>query len=126
MERHNYSSGSQWEENVGYSRAVKKGPFIEIAGTTASNGIEVEHLGDAHGQTNVILKKITHCLDHFNAHKEDVVRMRIFVKFIEDWPEVTRAFTEHFGEVKPALTLVQSNFIHPDLLVEIEASAIVS
>jgi len=125
MERKNYSSGSAWEEKAGYSRAVKVGPFIEIAGTTASDGNSVQCIGDAAGQTRYILQKFEQILSDMGAGLEHITRIRTYVSHIEDWEKVAMVHQEFLGDVKPAMTLVEAKFIHPDLLVEIEATAIV-
>lgn len=125
MQRKNYSSGSSWEKKVGYSRAVKVGPFIEIAGTTASDGQQVLHPRDAAAQTRVILEKFKNILEEMNAGLIHITRIRTYVSDIQNWESVALVHHEYLGHVKPAMTLVEAQFIHPDLLVEIEATAII-
>jgi len=124
--RQNVSSGTKWEEVVGYSRAVRIGSVVEIAGTTAvdENG-EVVGLQNAYAQTRFILAKIEKALQAAGASLEDVVRTRMFVVDISRWEEVGRAHGEVFGPIKPVTTMVEVKaLISPDLLVEIEASAV--
>ncbi len=119
------SSGGPWEDRAGYSRAVRVGNLIAIAGTTAirANG-EIEGPGDAYRQSVATLRQIESALQQAGAAMSDVIRTRMFVRNIDDWPDVTRAHNEFFREVRPAATLVEvSRFIHPDILVEIEADA---
>lgn len=124
MKRELYSTHSTWEDKIGYSRAVRVGNHIEVSGTTASDGKQVFHPGDPGGQTTVVIEKIQTSLAHFGANLEDVVRIRVFIKNIEDWRAVTEAYSKFFADIKPAMTLVESRFIDNDLLVEIEATAI--
>lgn len=125
--RMNISSGAKWEEIVGYSRAVKIGSVIEVAGTTAvdENGNTVG-LGDPYEQTKYILKKIEKALENAGAAMKDVVRTRMFVTDISKWEEIGRAHGEFFREIKPAASMIEvKGLISPELLVEIEATAIV-
>lgn len=127
MDRQNISSGAPWEAMVGYSRAVRIGPFVYVAGTTAvdENG-QVVGDSDAYQQTVFILKKIEKALLEAGAHLSDVVRTRMFVVDVVDWPEIGRAHGECFGNVRPAATLVEvARLIEPELLVEIEADAVI-
>lgn len=120
------SSGAKWEDIVGYSRAVRVGNIIEVAGTTAVQGGKVQYVGDAYKQTIMILKIINGALIEAGSSISDVVRTRIYVCNIEDWPEVGRAHGEFFSEIKPASTMVEvSKLVDEDMLVEIEVSAIV-
>ncbi len=125
MKRINISSGTKWETTVGYSRAVRVGNIIEVAGTTAAEGDKIIAPGNAYEQTKFILQKIERALIEAGATLEDVVRTRMFVTDISKWEEVGKAHGEFFGKIKPAATMVEvSALIHPDLVVEIEATAI--
>lgn len=125
--RQNISSGAKWEEIVGYSRAVRIGNVIEVAGTTAvDENNNVVGLGDPAAQTTFILQKIERALQAAGADLRDVIRTRIFVTDISKWEDIGRAHGEFFREIKPAATMLQvSALITPDLLVEIEATAVV-
>jgi enamine deaminase RidA (YjgF/YER057c/UK114 family) len=127
-ERVNISSGAKWEDIVGYSRAVKVGNVIEVAGTTAvdENG-SVIGPGDPYAQARFIFTKIEKALQQAGASLRDVVRTRMFVTDISRWEEIGRAHGEFFRDVKPAATMVEVKaLISSDLLVEIEATAMVS
>jgi enamine deaminase RidA (YjgF/YER057c/UK114 family) len=124
--RKNISSGTDWEKTVGYSRAVRVGSTIEVAGTTAidENGLVVGQ-DNAYAQTRFILSKMERTLAQAGASLQDVVKTRMFVTDIQHWEEIGRAHGEVFAKIRPAATMVEVKaLIHPDLLVEIEATAI--
>ena len=127
-QRQNISSGATWEDIVGYSRAVRIGNMIEGAGTTAvDENNNVVGLNDPGAQTRFILQKIEKALHSAGANMRDVIRTRLFVTDISRWEEVGRAHGEFFREIKPASTMLQiSALISPEMLVEIEVTAIVS
>jgi enamine deaminase RidA (YjgF/YER057c/UK114 family) len=125
-ERLNISSGATWEDIVGYSRAVRVGNVIEVAGTTAVD--EAGNLvgaDDPYEQTKYIIAKIEKALMAAGATLKDIVRTRIFTTDISRWEEIGRAHGEFFREIKPASTMVEvKSLINPELLVEIEASVV--
>jgi enamine deaminase RidA (YjgF/YER057c/UK114 family) len=126
--RINISSGTTWEEQVGYSRAVRVGNIIEVAGTTAVDEQgNVVGRGDPYRQTQFILSKIEKALIAAGASLKDVVRTRMYVTDMRHWGEIGRAHGETFREIRPAATMVEvQELIDPELLVEIEATAIVA
>lgn len=121
------SSGALWEDIVGYSRAVRVGNVVEVSGTTAVDETgQVVGVGDLFMQAEFILLKIERALLAAGCKREDVVRTRMFMVDISRWEEAARAHREFFAPVRPAATAVEVNrLIHPDLLVEIEVTAIV-
>ncbi len=127
MDRIKISSGSPWEDIVGYSRLVKVGPYLEVAGTTATENGKIVGAGDYYIQTKFILTKIAAFLQQAGSSVNDVIRTRIYVCDITKWEEVAKAHAEFFSAVKPAATMVEvSRLITPELLVEIEVSALSS
>lgn len=126
MEYTKFSSGAQWEDIVGYSRAVKAGNIIEISGTVAADNKKNFAPESAYEQTIFIIKKIEAVLNEAGAELTNVIRTRIYVTDISKWEEVGKAHGKFFKDIKPATSMVEvSSLIHQDYLVEIEATAIV-
>ncbi len=124
--RQQVSTGSPWEDVVGYSRAIRVGETVHVAGTTAMRDGQVVGLGDAYTQARVALEIIVAALAEVGASPQDVVRTRIFLTDISRWQEVGRAHGEVFRDVRPASSMLPvAALIDPDLLVEIEADAVV-
>jgi enamine deaminase RidA (YjgF/YER057c/UK114 family) len=126
MKRINISSGAVWEDLVGYSRAVRIGNQLEISGTTSVEGETVMGKGDLYLQTIFIFQKIEKILIEAGASLNDVVRTRMYVTDISKWEEAGRAHAEFFKDIKPATSMIEvSRLINPELLIEIEVSAII-
>jgi len=128
VERQNISSGTPWESIAGYSRAVRVGQFVHVAGTTAAdeNGTVIG-VNDPYAQTVHIFNKIEAALAEAGATPADVVRTRMYVTNIDDWEQISKAHSEFLGTVRPAATLVEvSKLITPEFLVEIEVDAIIT
>ena len=127
-DRSNYSSGAPWESIAGYSRAVRVGNIIEVAGTTAvdTEG-QVVGAGDIGEQTDYIFNKIRNALNDAGSKMSDVIRTRMYLTDINDWETVARVHGDIFSDIKPVSTLVEvSGLIDEELLIEIEVSAVVS
>ena len=126
--RINISSGAKWEDIVGYSRAVRAGNIVEVAGTTAVDERgEVVGGNDPYAQTKYILQKIEKALSEAGASLKDVTRTRMFVTDISRWEEIGRAHGEFFREIKPAASMIEvKGLINPELLIEIEVTAVIA
>jgi enamine deaminase RidA (YjgF/YER057c/UK114 family) len=124
-DRTNISSSTIWEDQIGYSRAVKIGRVVEISGTSAIDRDKIIAPNDPYQQTKFIIRKIERAINEAGGSLEDVIRTRIYVTNINDWSAIGKAHGEFFRNIKPATTMVEvKSLIDPNFVVELEATAI--
>ena len=124
-DRTNISSGAIWEDEVGYSRAVKIGRVVEVSGTSAIDRDKIIAPNNPYQQTKFIIRKIERAINEAGGSLEDVIRTRIYVTNINDWSAIGKAHGEFFRNIKPATTMVEvKSLIDPNFVVELEATAI--
>jgi len=124
-DRTNISSGAIWEDEVGYSRAVKIGRVVEVSGTSAIDRDKIIAPNDPYQQTKFIIRKIERAINEAGGSLEDVIRTRIYVTNIKDWSAIGKAHGEAFRNIKPATSMVEvKSLIDPNFVVELEATAI--
>lgn len=122
-----YSSGAPWESKFGYTRAVQVGNLVEVSGTTSVENGQVVHAKDAYAQTKRIFQIAEEALKHFNIDLNHVIRTRIYMTNMDDFDHIARAHGEVFKEIRPASTAIEvSRFVDPEMLVEIEFTAVIS
>ncbi|PSB10229.1 hypothetical protein C7B61_03295 [filamentous cyanobacterium CCP1] len=127
MKRQQISSGTPWESIAGYSRAIRVGNLVFVAGTTAADTTgQIQHPNDPYGQVVYILRKIESALQAVHAQLSDVVRTRVYVANMDDWEQIAKGHHEFFHDIRPVNTMVEvSRLANSEMLVEIEVDAVV-